>query len=172
MSVNKQGINVISVAILLAFCAVAFHAQANESDEAEIKVLEANVATSAQAKDVDAVMKNFVPDETLIVFDVIPPRQCVGADSFKKNWQGFLDGFKGPVTVENSDLQVFADGKLAYAHYIQHVAGTGKDGKPIDITFRMTDVLRKIGGKWLIVHEHVSVPVDIASGKADLSSKP
>ncbi|PYV22614.1 MAG: DUF4440 domain-containing protein, partial [Acidobacteria bacterium] len=29
-----------------------------------------------------------------------------------------------------------------------------------------------IGGKWLITHEHVSVPVDFASGKADLSSKP
>ena len=172
MSGNKPGRHVISVAIVLAFCAVAFHAQANERDEAEIKALEANVAASAQAKDVDAIMKNFVPDQTLIVFDVIPPRQCVGADSFKKNWQGFLDSFNGPVTVENSDLQVFADGKLAYAHYIQRIAGTGKDGKPIDFSFRMTDVLRKIGGKWLIVHEHVSVPVDIASGKADFSSKP
>jgi ketosteroid isomerase-like protein len=48
----------------------------------------------------------------------------------------------------------------------------GKDGNPIDMTLRLTDVLRKIKGKWLIVHEHVSVPVDVATGKADLTSKP
>src|ERR1700722_16093442 len=172
MMVNKPCLHLTTFAIVLALCALAFHAQAKESDEAEIKALEANLAASAQAKDVDAIMKNYVPDETLIVFDVIPPRQYVGADSFKKDWQGFLGGFNGPVTFENSDLQVFADGKLAYAHYIQHVSGTGKDGKPIDNTVRMTDVLRKIRGKWLIVHEHASVPVDITNGKADLSSKP
>ena len=42
----------------------------------------------------------------------------------------------------------------------------------MDVTMRITDVLRKSSGKWLIIHEHVSVPVDLASGKADLSSKP
>jgi hypothetical protein len=47
----------------------------------------------------------------------------------------------------------------------------GKDGNLIDVKFRVTDVLRKAKGKWLIVHEHVSVPVDLATGKADLASK-
>jgi ketosteroid isomerase-like protein len=159
-------------AIALALCAVTLHAYASESDVAEIKALEANVAASASAKDADAIMKNYLPDETLVVFDVIPPRQYTGADSYKKDWQGFLGSFNGPVTFENSDLQVVADGKLGYAHYIQHVTGTGKDGKPVDMTLRVTDVLRKVKGKWLIVHEHVSVPVDIASGKPDMSSKP
>jgi ketosteroid isomerase-like protein len=37
---------------------------------------------------------------------------------------------------------------------------------------RITDVYRKIGGKWLIVLEHVSVPVDLATGKPDMLSKP
>jgi hypothetical protein len=27
-------------------------------------------------------------------------------------------------------------------------------------------------GRWLIIHEHVSVPVDLDTGKPDLSSKP
>jgi hypothetical protein len=36
----------------------------------------------------------------------------------------------------------------------------------------VTDVYRKIKGKWLIVQEHVSFPVDLATGKADLLSKP
>ena len=36
-------------------------------------------------------MKNYAPDETLLVFDVVPPREYKGADAFRKDWQGFLD---------------------------------------------------------------------------------
>jgi ketosteroid isomerase-like protein len=36
----------------------------------------------------------------------------------------------------------------------------------------MTEIYRKISGKWQIVHEHASVPVELKTGKADiLSSK-
>jgi len=42
----------------------------------------------------------------------------------------------------------------------------------VDVVVRVTDVYRKIKGEWLIVQEHVSFPVDIDSGKADLLSKP
>jgi ketosteroid isomerase-like protein len=147
-------------------------ASSKGNDEAEIKALEQRIVDGAKARDVDAVMKNYVDDDSLLVFDVIPPRQYVGAKALSRNWQGFLDGFDGTITLENSDMEVVSDGKLAYAHYIAHVAGKGKDGNPIDMAFRLTDVLRKVKGKWLIVHEHVSVPVDVATGKADLTSKP
>jgi hypothetical protein len=39
------------------------------------------------------------------------------------------------------------------------------------MVIRTTDCVRKVKGKWLIVHEHNSVPVDPATGKADLMSK-
>jgi hypothetical protein len=37
---------------------------------------------------------------------------------------------------------------------------------------RVTDGYRKFGSEWLIVLEHVSVPVDLATGKADFASNP
>ena len=54
------------------------------------------------------------------------------------------------------------------------LSGHGTDGTPIDMTVRVTDVYRKIDGKWLIVQEHVSVPIDFSTGKPvpDLMSKP
>jgi ketosteroid isomerase-like protein len=52
------------------------------------------------------------------------------------------------------------------------VSGTDTNGKPIDFTVRVTDDYRKIKGAWLIVQEHVSVPVTLATGKADINSKP
>jgi SnoaL-like domain len=79
---------------------------------------------------------------------------------------------RGPVTVELTDLDVAADRNLAYSHSIQHVAGTDKQGKKLDLTVRVTDVYKKARGRWLIIHEHVSVPVDLDAGKPDLSSKP
>jgi uncharacterized protein (TIGR02246 family) len=103
---------------------------------------------------------------------VVPPRQYVGAAAYRKDWQTFFGSFDGPITVELTDLDVAADRNLAYSHSIQHVAGTDKQGKKLDLTVRVTDVYKKAHGRWLIAHEHVSVPVDLDTGKPDLTSKP
>jgi len=50
--------------------------------------------------------------------------------------------------------------------------GTDKTGKKLDLTVRVTDVCQKIRGHWLVIHEHVSVPVDLDTDKPDLTSKP
>ena len=42
--------------------------------------------------------------------------------------------FNGPVKFTISDLAVAADRNLAYSHSIQRVAGTDKNGKPIDLS--------------------------------------
>ena len=139
---------------------------------ADIKALEDHFVAAFKAKDVDAIMKVYVPDQSLVVFDVVPPRQYVGAAAYRKDWQNFLSLFPGPITVELTDLDVVADHNLGYGHSIQRVAGADKAGKPIDLTVRVTDVYRKIKGHWLIVHEHVSIPVDLDTGKPDLASKP
>jgi ketosteroid isomerase-like protein len=107
------------------------------------------------------------------VFDVVPPRQYVGAKAYRKDWKDFFASFPGPVeTFEISDLGIMTDGNLGFSHSIQRAVFTDKNGKKVDMSFRLTDVYRKINGKWLIIHEHVSVPVDLATGKGDLSSKP
>ena len=74
--------------------------------------------------------------------------------------------------VASCDLAIAADRNLAYSHSIQHVSGTDTRGKPFDLTVRVTEVCRRIGGHWLIEHEHVSVPVDLETDKPDLASKP
>ncbi len=145
---------------------------AKADSRADIKALEERFVAAFKAKDVDAIMTLYVPDQTLFVFDVVPPRQYVGAAAYRKDWQDFFAMFPGPVTFELTDLDVLADHNMAYRHSIQHVAGADKTGKTIDFTVRVTDVYKKIKGHWLIIHEHVSVPVDLATGKPDLAAKP
>jgi ketosteroid isomerase-like protein len=104
---------------------------------------------------------------------VVPPRAYVGAKAFRKDWEDFFAAFPGPVeTFDISDLSIMTDGNLGVSHSVQRVVLTDKDGKKVGITLRLTDVYRKIKGKWLIVHQHVSVPVDLNTGKADFSAKP
>ena len=80
------------------------------SDEAKIRALEAQFAAAFNAKDADAIMKVYVPNESLVVFDVVPPRQYVGANAYRKDWQDFFAHVKGPLKFEISDLGITTDG--------------------------------------------------------------
>jgi ketosteroid isomerase-like protein len=159
-------------AILMTLSSLALSPSANADARADIKALEERFIAAFKAKYIDAIMRVYVPDQTLFVFDLAPPRQYVGAAAYRKDWQEFLGSFDGPISVELSELAIATDRSLAYGHSIQHIVGTDKQGKKIDLTVRVTDVYKKIKGHWLVVHEHVSVPVDLDAGKPDLSSKP
>lgn len=145
-------------------------ASAATTDEAQIRDLETRFAAAVSARDVDGIMKSYSAD--VFVFDLTPPRQYVGAPAYRDDWKGFVAGFKGPIQFTVSDLVVTAQGDVAYGHSIQHVAGVDPNGGKVDMTVRVSDVYRKSGGAWLIVQEHVSVPIDLATGKPDMASKP
>jgi len=161
------------VTLALVWCGLAAPSLAKSNDVAQIKALEQDLQEAFLAKDVAAIMKCYAPGDQLFVFDVVPPRQYAGFDAYKKDWEDTFTSFDGTVTFELNDLVIATDGHgLAYGHNIQHVTGKLKTGEPVDVTVRVTDVYKKNGGKWLIVHEHVSVPVDLNTGKPDLQSKP
>ena len=170
---KKQVLWLLAVSLTAGLCGAGPRGSGPSKNEQEIRALEDRFAAAVKAKDVEAIMKAYAPGAELVVFDVVPPRQYVGFDAYKKDWQEFFAAFPGPVDqFELTDLSVTTDGKLGYGHSVQRVVATGKDGSKVDFTVRVTDCYRKIDGKWLITHEHVSVPVDLATGKADLSSKP
>ncbi|HEX3666505.1 MAG TPA: nuclear transport factor 2 family protein [Rhizomicrobium sp.] len=164
-------LTVMMAAAAMAAC-LNMPANAAAGDKSEIEALENQFAAAFNAKDVDAIMKVYVQGPSLFVFDVTPPRQHVGSDDYRKDWQAGLAMFKGPIKFELSDVAVTAVGDVGYGHSIQRVTGTDTKGKAVDVTVRVSDVYRKLAGKWLIVEEHVSVPVDLDTGKADLTSAP
>jgi uncharacterized protein (TIGR02246 family) len=140
-------------------------------DEGAIRALENNFAAALNAGDVDAMMKNYVPDNSLVVFDVVPPRQHTGPAEYRKAWSGYFAHFKGTPKFTITDLVITVDGNVGFSHSIQRSVGTDSQGRSVDRTVRVSDGYRKIDGKWLIALEHISVPVDLATGKADFTSK-
>jgi ketosteroid isomerase-like protein len=141
------------------------------ADKAAIDASLQSFSKAVNAKDINGIMAYYAPDNSLLVYDVIPPRQYVGADAYRKDWQGVLDSFPGALHFTVADWSVETAGDLAYAHGVCRLSGMGKDGKPLDETLRVTDVYRKLGGKWLVVHEHVSAPIDPVTLKPDMDSK-
>jgi ketosteroid isomerase-like protein len=144
----------------------------NAEDVAALKAVESRFMTAFRAKDVNAIMDLCVPDDTLVVFDVTPPLRRNGAQAYRQDWEEAFSRFEGPLQAEISEVDVTAGGDVAYVSSIHHVAGLTKGGKKVDYTVRVTDGFKKINGKWLIAHTHVSFPVDMRTGKADMESNP
>lgn len=154
------------------FCSAQAKKKAAPRDEAAIRALEDRFAAAFNAGDIDAIMKNYIPGNSLVVFDVVPRKQYLGAGAYRSNWEDFFSHFRGAPKITINDLGITVDGSLGFSHSFQHVTGTDREGHPVDRTVRVTDGYRKIGGNWLIVLEHISVPVDLKTGKADLAAKP
>jgi ketosteroid isomerase-like protein len=144
---------------------------AGPSDKAQILALEKGFVAAFNKKDVAKIMSYYAKKD-LFVFDVVPPREYVGWDAYKKDWEGLLEAFPGPLSVTMSELSVTVVGSIAYGHGIQDANFTLKDGTKVETVVRVTDVYRKTAGRWQIVQEHVSVPVDLTTMKADPLSKP
>jgi uncharacterized protein (TIGR02246 family) len=140
-------------------------------DQAAIKALEDKFTAAFNAKDTAAIMAQYVPDQSLIVFDASVPLQYTGAAAYTKDWRDFWAMFPGPATITLSDLEVTVGGNVAYGHSIQHATTTDKKGKKMELTVRVTDGYKKVNGQWLISHEHVSVPVNFNTMKPDTNAK-
>lgn len=161
--------------ILCASCALLAgcnrHETAGEST-AEIKALFDHWKTAFEAKDVNGVMTIYAPGDALTAFDVVPPLQFRGAEAYRKDYAEFFGQFKGPIHVEDPGMQIVASDKVAIAYGLERLTGTLTNGTPVDIWLRYSEGLKRIDGQWRVVHEHISVPADLNTGKAALDLKP
>src|SRR5260370_11586585 len=164
---------IIGSVLVTGLYAAAHQTGGGNKDEQETRALEDHFAAAFRAKDVAAIMKAYAPGSELFVFDVSPPRQYVGFDAYKKDFEDFFAAFPGPVDkFDVQDLSIVTDSKLAFSHSIQPIIVTAKDVSKFNLVVRVTDAYRKINGKCLITHDHVSIPVDLIARKADPTSKP
>ena len=108
----------------------------------------------------------------MVAYDLVPPLQYVGADAYRKEDEAFLAQYEGPIAIELRDVHIVASDGGAFATSRQRISGPLKNGQHSDVWVRVTNGFRKINGQWLDTHDHVSVPADLASGKAVLDLKP
>ena len=123
-------------------------------DEAEIRRLIADQQTAVYAKDIDGIMAHYAAD--LTVFNVKPLFRIQDRNDWRRVWETSLSHFPASFGTETRDLTIRVSGDLALAHYLLCFTGLPGDASWI----RVTVVYRRTEGRWLIVHEHNSVPFD------------
>ena len=138
--------------------------------EAEVRARIDDRARATRAKDVEGIMACYAP-ETLS-FDCHSHLQFKGAEPLRKHLEACMPCMQGPMTFEIHDLEVAAHRDVAFCHYLARYGATGSSGEEHTGWLRVTVCLRKVGGKWLIVHDHCSVPFDPQTGKAMLDLEP
>jgi len=168
---KNKTVTLFAVVLALLISAPGAQAAGAAKNQAEIRQLLSRWEKAFRAKDVDGVMAVYAPGSEVTAFDIVPPLQ-VGRDAYRKNYQEFFATYDGPLELEFHDLKIVADNRVAFLTCLERVSGTLKGGQKSDLWVRVTSGLRRIDGKWLIVHDHVSVPVDFATGKGLLELKP
>jgi ketosteroid isomerase-like protein len=140
------------------------------SDEVEVEgVLERRVE-ACRAKDIDALMALY--SEDIVYFDVVEPLRFIGHDSVRANFLRWFAEYAGPIGLETQDQSVAVSGDVAFAHMLHLDSGTRRNGMELAIWVQSTVCLRRSNGRWLITHEHISVPHDLNDWTAVIDAKP
>jgi ketosteroid isomerase-like protein len=142
----------------------------NQTGEAQIRALIDERVKAIRDGDVDRLMSHHAPD--VLAFDALNPLQYAGAETVRERAAQWLSWYQGSIGYEIRDLSIAAGETAAFCHYLYRVSGTMTNGKEVNMWVRSTVCFRKIEGKWMITHEHTSVPFDAESGKASVDLKP
>jgi ketosteroid isomerase-like protein len=141
------------------------------TDEAQIRQLVENWTEALRAKNLDALMSHYTPE--VLFYDLAPPLLHSGSSVNGENLEEWLATFDGPVGLEVRNLSVTTGGDVAYSTCLERTTGRRTSGEQTDVWVRSTVGYRRIDGKWMIAHEHTSVPFYMdGSDKAALDLKP
>jgi ketosteroid isomerase-like protein len=162
---KRVGFVVIALSVSMSLSALGFSSTARAaSNKEQITGIEHKIMDATSS---DEAMK-YIDQKDIDVYDIHSPLQYKGGSAV----HGDLDDFFNNATdIKGNfvELNVVTDSKLAVAYSIQHFTWKTKDGKPMQGTFRVTDVYHKVDGQWKVFHTHASVPIDPKTGQAQMN---
>jgi uncharacterized protein (TIGR02246 family) len=128
----------------------------SRTNESAVRDLLERWAAAVRAKNMSEVLANHSLDFRM--FDVPLPFETRGLAAYEDTWKLFYSSQPEPVAFVIKWVEVVAGDDVAFAFaHMQCVEPTEKVQRtPLD--FRLTVGLRKLEGRWTIVHEHHSVP--------------
>jgi ketosteroid isomerase-like protein len=149
----------IAIAMTLTTLISAAADAASSRDEAAIMGIERGMAA---AQSVNTLLASW--DADAVWFD-INPGAVVGIAAIRKDAAAQLAGVKNFQT-NILRIKIEAGSTVAFAYSVVHFTGDSVNGgAPMDLTLRQTDGFVKKKRKWMLVHQHISLPVDLQTGK-------
>jgi PhnB protein len=111
-------------------------------------------------------------DSGVVMFTLAPPLSNSGIHP--RDLQGWFDSWRGNLEYEVRDVRFMVGDDVAFMHNLTRVKGvTAESGESSEWWMRVTMGFRKRDGRWLIAHEHESVPFYMdGSARAAMDLKP
>lgn len=105
-----------------------------------------------------ADMAQYYAQGDRLFFDIAPVKYNNWPE-FQKGVTELLKGYKSLKLTVSDDVQIHREGDLLWAVGTVKEDAVAPAGKHELATMRWTVILQKMDGKWLIVHEHTSEPL-------------
>src|SRR5262249_33616446 len=144
--------------------------KAMASTESEVRAVLENWSNGIRVKDIDGLMAVYSADA--VYFDVVPPLRLTGADAIRRNFVRWFELWESGIGVEIRELNLVVSGDLAAAHMLHRTSGTLRSGREVGYWIRATVYCQRSDQRWLIAHEHVSLPVDVQNRSAVMDLAP
>jgi ketosteroid isomerase-like protein len=141
-------------------------------DEVKIREVVEGKAAALSNGDVKAMLAYYAGE--VVEFSLAPPlRQPTDAQD-PAPVERWLANFDGLPKREVTRLEITVGGDVAFATSIDRLRATPKGmAEGFTLWFRVTLGLRKVDGRWLVTHEHESVPFEMdGSFRASVGLEP
>ncbi len=129
---------------------------AKTKSEDQIRALLDDWVNAVRAKDAARVISHYAAN--VVSFDLAPPLEYRGTEAIRRSLEEWFPTFRGPVGYEIHDLSVTVGDEVAFSRSLNHITGSRTNDEETGVWVRVTVCYQRSGGKWLIKHEHVSVP--------------
>jgi uncharacterized protein (TIGR02246 family) len=128
----------------------------SSKDEADIQALIERWAKAVREENAEGIRADH--DSEILMFDVPPPFLSRGLDAYMATWEPFFSMAEKPVAFDFHDVKITAGKDVAFATATGRCVPIDPSGKREELEFRLTMGLKKIDGRWRIMHEHHSLP--------------
>lgn len=127
--------------------------------QAEIQQIHERLVKAFETKNLVAMGDLYARDTSLVVFDP-QTMMVVGWENNQKSWEEFFTMFDTlRFQITDTRIHVFPTALVAWEAGTWRMEGVTSDGQTVQMEGRHTTVYEKREGKWVIVHDHTSVPL-------------
>ena len=141
-----------------------------ERSRSEVRALLDSRSDAVRIKDIDRLMSLYSPD--VVYYDVVPGLQFIGSAALRARFLQWFDSVDGSISMEIRDLNILMGGNVAVAYMLNRTSATLKNGREVGNWVRATVCCQRSNHRWLIEHEHISLPVNFESGRAAMDLVP
>ncbi len=134
-------------------------AEQKATDESTFRKLTDSYCAAWSSGNFATISKFYSQDNSQIFYDVAP-FSYTGWKEYQAGAQKlFLEGAENVSLTATKDLKVTRHGNIAWTTVPLHLSEKTKEGKMVDMNLRYTGIWEKKGKNWIIVHEHISAPL-------------